>query len=141
MGTGLIRKQKIPSELIGMARSLRKVMTPAEQCFWSAVRGRKLNGLHFRRQQWMEGFIADFYCEKLKLVVEVDGGVHERQKGYDRLRNAAIRKLGLQVMRFTNEEVMHRMDGVMSKIMALTLPSGSVKTSLPRSPSPYGRGG
>jgi very-short-patch-repair endonuclease len=65
-------------------------------------------------------------------VIELDGGVHEHQKGYDRLRDAAIRKLGLRVMRFGNDEVMDQLDWVIEKVKASTLP--------PRSPSPVERG-
>ena len=59
----------------------------AEKCFWNAVKTDRFMGLHFRRQQVIHGFIADFYCEELKLVVEIDGGIHEEQKDYDKLRD------------------------------------------------------
>lgn len=58
----------------------------AEKCFWNAVKTDRFMGLHFRRQQIIHGFIADFYCEELNVVVEVDGGIHEEQKDYDLTR-------------------------------------------------------
>lgn len=61
------------------ARTLRRVMTPAETCLWEQLRGNRCAGLHFRRQQVIDGFIADFYCHDAGLVVEVDGGVHKQQ--------------------------------------------------------------
>lgn len=117
MSSGLIKLQKINKKKLGLARWMRNNMTPAEKKFWAKVKGNRLGGYHFRRQQIIHGFIADFYCEKLNLVVEIDGGIHEKQKDYDRIRDEVIERYGVRVMRFGNQEVMRDCEGVMSKIL------------------------
>jgi very-short-patch-repair endonuclease len=116
MPTGLIRLQQVAAEKLKMAKWMRRNMTPAEKCFWNAVKTDKFMGLHFRRQQVIYGFIADFYCEELNLVVEIDGGIHEQQKDYDKLRTAIINLYGIRVIRFTNEEVINKSDWVLEKL-------------------------
>jgi very-short-patch-repair endonuclease len=91
-------------------------MTPEERLVWERVRGCRLQGLRFRRQQVIDGFIADFYCHSAAVVVEIDGPVHERQQDFDRGRDAVFRERGLTVLRFTNEEVRSDMDRVMQRI-------------------------
>lgn len=81
-------------------------MTEAERRLWSALRANKLGGLHFRRQQVIDGFIVDFYCHSAELVVEVDGPIHEQQEDYDTERDAILAARGLQVIRVSNEQVM-----------------------------------
>ena len=65
----------------------------------------------------IHGFIADFYCNQINLVVEVDGGIHEQQKDYDELRTKIINQYGVKVIRFTNEEVVNKSDWVLVKMM------------------------
>src|SRR5688572_9690432 len=81
------------------ARLLRRQQTPAEACLWAALRDHKLDGLHFRRQHPLGGFIADFYCPQAKLAVEVDGGIHHtpQQAAYDRDRDTAFALMGVTV--------------------------------------------
>ena len=104
-------------------------MTYGERCFWNASRKNQLKGYRFRRQQVIHGFIADFYCNQLNLVVEIDGGIHEEQKDYDKLRDQIINRHGIRVLRFSNEEVMNNMDMVIKQIL-----------SNPTPPSPRGEG-
>jgi very-short-patch-repair endonuclease len=66
-----------PKEIKARARELRKVMTPAEKMLWQQLRGRGLNGLKFRRQHPLGNLIVDFYCAEHRLVIEVDGGIHD----------------------------------------------------------------
>ncbi len=80
-------------------------MTEAEALLWSHLRRNQLVGLHFRRQQVIGGFIADFYCHEAGLVVEADGIVHDHQDDYDRLRDQIIETRDIRVLRFTNEEI------------------------------------
>jgi very-short-patch-repair endonuclease len=106
------------------SRLLRKRSTPAEEAFWKSVRRRRFNGLKFLRQHpirfKLEGmtrfFIADFFCFELRLVVEIDGGIHEQQKDYDELRSHIIHTLGYRVIRFSNEAVLHNIDVVHEEI-------------------------
>lgn len=61
-------------------------------------------------------FVADFYCHQLQIVIEIDGGIHEKQKDYDKLRSAIINRLGLNVFRFSNKEVLYEIDVVVEKL-------------------------
>ena len=96
-----------------IVRDLRKKSTNAERIFWKAVRNRKIYGYRILRQHPIRCvvdnkkriFIADFYCDERKLVVEIDGPVHNRQKDYDNLRTHVIEHLGMRVVRFTNDEI------------------------------------
>ena len=111
-------------------RLLRKRSTPAEEAFWFSVRRRRFRGLKFLRQHpirfEMEGstrfFIADFFCFEHRLVVEIDGGIHEQQKDYDELRTFIINTLGYSVIRFSNDAVMKDIDGVLQKLENSTHP-------------------
>jgi very-short-patch-repair endonuclease len=100
------------------ARILRKKMTSAEKQVWAALRDRKLAGHKFRRQHPVGQFIVDFYCPGRGLIIEIDGGVHllEDKVEKDTNRTAELDRLGLKVIRFTNEEVFTDMNGVLVKI-------------------------
>jgi very-short-patch-repair endonuclease len=91
-------------------------MTPEEALLWSRLRGNRLRGLHFRRQQLVHGFIADFYCHGAGVAVEVDGGIHDTQVEYDAARNVAFAAIGLLVLRFRNEEVTGRLPDVLERV-------------------------
>jgi very-short-patch-repair endonuclease len=125
MPSGLIRSQKINSEKLKLAKWMRRHMTFAERCFWNAVKNDRFMNLHFRRQQVIHGFIADFYCEELNLVVEIDGGIHEQQKEYDRERQKIISDYGFIVIRFSNDEVIRNLDQVLKRLRDLTTAADS----------------
>ena len=94
-------------------------MTDAERRLWSKVRMNQLNGYRFYRQKPLGAFIADFYCPKAKLVIEIDGGQHfEKVKAaHDEVRNGYMEKLGLKVIRFTDTEVLKNIEGVIETIL------------------------
>jgi very-short-patch-repair endonuclease len=73
--------QSVHSDKLAFAKRLRREMTPAERRLWKALRGNALDGFHFRRQQVIEGYVADFYCDAAKLAIELDGGVCIRSNG------------------------------------------------------------
>jgi very-short-patch-repair endonuclease len=100
------------------AKELRKNMTETEKILWQYLRKDKINGLRFRRQHPIDIFIADFYCHKAKLVIEIDGYIHNHQKEYDIGRTEELKKYGLKVIRFTNEEVLKNIEKVVEKIDA-----------------------
>jgi len=102
-----------------VAKRLRNLETPAERKLWEKLRAGRLSGLHFRRQHIVFGFIVDFYCRPLGLVVEVDGSVHDQQQQYDRERDAIIEASGIEVIRFTNDQVMIDLPIVLSKIQTI----------------------
>ncbi len=105
------------------ARDHRKNPTEAEDNLWQAIRN-KNTGFKFRRQHAIGQFIADFACLEKKLVIEVDGAIHENQKREDKERELIIKDEGFDVIRFTNDEVLNNISGVLHKIKeALTSPS------------------
>ncbi len=89
------------------AKAMRENMTPAEKTVWELLKSNNLLGLRFKPQHPIDIFIADFYCHQLKLVIEIDGGIHKSvdQKEYDIGREAELDHWGIKVIRFTNEEV------------------------------------
>ena len=100
------------------SRRLRKEMTDAEQLLWSKVRGKQLKGFQFYRQKPIGRFIADFYCPKAKLVIEMDGGQHysEAMQAKDKSRDRYIENLGLKVLRFSDKEIFENLTGVLEEI-------------------------
>ena len=88
------------------AKCLRNHVTPTEMVLWRKLK-KCFPKYHFRRQHPLSNYISDFYCHKLKLIIEVDGSIHELDevKRNDIERQAAIEALGLHVIRFTNEEI------------------------------------
>jgi very-short-patch-repair endonuclease len=105
-------------ELILLARELRKEMTRAEEILWLFLRNQKLNGVIFRPQQPIDIFVVDFYCRQYKLVIEVDGGIHEipEIKERDENRTFELENLGLTVIRFTNDEIISETGKVLEAI-------------------------
>ncbi len=100
------------------AKMLRENMTEAEQKLWEHLKGKKMMGLRFRPQHPIDIFIADFYCHPLKLVIEIDGGIHKSQdqKEYDIGREAELERWGINVIRFTNEEIENSIEHVKNEI-------------------------
>jgi len=101
-------------QLYQYARDLRKRQTPAEEKLWKYLRNRKLNGFKFLRQHPVPYridnnktgyFIPDFYCSAKKLIIELDGRIHDFQKEYDQNREAILNDLNLKVIRFKNEDL------------------------------------
>ncbi len=115
---GVITGQKISHAKSDLAKELRRAMTPAERLLWRALRRSALKGFHFRRQQIVAGFIADFYCHSAALVVEVDGPVHEKQGVSDAERDAILSGMGLSVFRVSNDEVILNLAAVLKRIAA-----------------------
>lgn len=100
------------------AKALRRSATEAEQILWQQLRNKKLNGLKFRRQHPIDKWIADFYCHEKKLVIELDGSVHNDKEiiEYDEARTKDLKELGMNVIRFKNEDVMTNMETVLKTI-------------------------
>lgn len=94
------------------ARQLRKTMTEAEQRLWRCLRARQIEGFRFRRQVPIHGYIADFLCPQARLVVEVDGGQHALQSGYDAQRTAMLEGYGYRVLRYWNHDVLQNPEAV-----------------------------
>ena len=112
--------------ITNLARKLRKEQTPSEKVLWSELRNRKLHGVKFFRQHPLiyeedrgkvHFFIPDFYSAEQKLVIELDGKIHEYQKNYDQERDLIIKKMVLTVIRFKNEEI-RNLDLLKTKIIS-----------------------
>lgn len=114
------------------AKEFRKSATGAEAVLWEALKARKLAGLKFRRQHAIGPFIVDFYCHALRLVIEVDGEVHEQQRDYDEHREIWLRDEGLRVIRFTNKAVLENLEMVLEKIVMFAQGSVDLHPSLDR---------
>lgn len=127
-----MRDANIPSpRLIANAkefcRELRKNQTNAEKVFWENVRYRRLFGRKFYRQYPIfipdydrdSFFVADFFCHERKLVVEIEGKVHDFQKDYDAMRTHLINERGIKVVRFKNAEIQLHLDTVIKKLEEL----------------------
>ena len=108
----------ITEEIQQAAWELRDRLTLAEERLWQALRGRRLAGLKFRRQHPVGPLILDFYCPARKLVVELDGEVHDRpaQRERDDVRTARLKAYGYRVIRFRNEEVLEDLSSVLKRI-------------------------
>ncbi|HYJ79908.1 MAG TPA: DUF559 domain-containing protein, partial [Longimicrobiaceae bacterium] len=98
------------------ARELRKNLTESEASLWERIRKGRLDGRKFRRQQPVGRFIVDFYCSDERLIVEVDGGVHETQREADAGRQAALETLGLRFVRISDELVIRDPEGALDTI-------------------------
>ena len=105
-------------ELRQRAKELRRKMTPAESLLWQRVRDRQLGGLKFRRQHPIGRFIADFYCHEARLVIEIDGGIHDLQIERDTARTEYLVQRGFRVMRIRNEAVVTDKERVLAEIVA-----------------------
>jgi len=110
------------------ARELRQRQTYAEKKFWQAVRASRLDGLRFRRQHPIDRYFADFACESLKLVIELDGRVHDEddQQLHDYHRQHQIEALGWFVLRFTNDQVISSLPAVLAAIREQAKLAGTV---------------
>ena len=99
-----------------LARQMRREPTPAEARLWQRLRRRQVRGVKFRRQVVLGRFIVDFCSFEVRLVVEVDGPIHEYTGEQDALRQEFLEVLGFRVLRFTNREVFDELDAVVAQI-------------------------
>lgn len=100
---------------IEIRKDLRKNQTPQEIILWSKIRNNQTS-YKWRRQVSIGPYIADFYCAKKLLVIEVDGSQHLENKEYDKERNNYFLNLGIRTIRFWNNEINTNIDGVILKI-------------------------
>ena len=107
-----------PSSNFGRAKFLRKNMTPAEILLWEKLQNSPFCLYKFRRQHPVQNFIVDFYSHSLKLAIEVDGKYHETpdQVKLDEKRTEILRFNELDLIRFSNEDVLHNTDSVLQEI-------------------------
>ena len=118
-----------------IARTLRNNATPAEKLLWRHLSGRQLAGFKFSRQMPVAGYVADFMCREARLIVELDGGQHAWQSDRDEGRTKAIEAEGFRVIRFWNNDVLARTEGVLLEIERV------LRHCPPPAPPACGRGG
>jgi len=98
------------------AKILRENMTLHEKLLWEKLKLKQIQNLRFRRQHPIDFFIADFYCHEARLVVEIDGGIHNQQIEYDDGRSGEMERYFIKVIRFTNSEVEDNIEDVVKRI-------------------------
>ena len=99
------------------ATLLRASSTPPEQILWSTVRNRQLGGFKFRRQHPIGPFVADFYCAKIKMVIEIDSSYHAGKQGQDAARDAWMNAQSITVLRVTASQLAKNEQGVLNEIL------------------------
>jgi very-short-patch-repair endonuclease len=104
----------------GIARKLRRNETEAEKKLWQALRARQFLGLKFRRQSPVAGFVADFLCEELRIIVEADGGQHAENTA-DKERTDRLHAAGYHVIRYWNRDIMNNLEGVLEDLRTCSI--------------------
>lgn len=107
------------AKLRPMAREMRAEPTEAEDLLWQHLRNHQLLGFKFRRQHSIERFIVDFYCSEVGLVVEIEGPIHQYREEEDLIRKEYITSQGLRLVRFSNNDVLNNVNGVINHITSL----------------------
>jgi very-short-patch-repair endonuclease len=102
-----------------LAQQMRHKPTPAENLLWQRLRNRQVGGVKFRRQHAIERFIVDFYAAREFLAIEVDGEIHCYTPEEDAIRQRFLEDMGIRVLRFSNQEVIDDIDGVIEQIAAV----------------------
>jgi very-short-patch-repair endonuclease len=117
-------KGKTTWKYVVAARNLRQELTAAEKIMWESLRGKRLNGLKFRRRHPYEHYVLDFFCVEHQLVVELDGSVHNLpdQIEHDEERTKFLNERGLKIIRFKNVEVEKNLPDVLRRIVEATTP-------------------
>ncbi len=103
-------------KILTAAREHRKSPTKSEKILWKALRGKKLDGVKFRRQQPIGVYIADFYSSAYRLIVEVDGSIHDTQQEADAERDEIMKTLGLNILHLPAELVENDLGSALEKI-------------------------
>ena len=125
----MIHKPPLPSRTLTAAKALRTTSTDAEIKLWYHLRAKRLGRLKFRRQHPIPPFVADFYCDELKLVIELDGSQHDDQS--DMARTQALRRQGLFVLRFWDNQVLQETEAVLEVILGFARDRTLSPTPLP----------
>lgn len=104
------------ARIFRFAGQLRYNPTPQEEILWKELGAKKFMGFRFKRQHPIDRFIADFYCHKLKLVIEIDGEIHNYRRVYDDNRTVELKQFGIKVVRFTNKQIEDHLPEVLSDL-------------------------
>ena len=104
------------NELKELSKRNRNNPTPSEFKIWNTILKKDKTGFRFLRQKPINRFILDFYCSKLNLAIEIDGNSHNKKKGYDESRDKFLRQIGIETIRFTNNEILNNIQNVKNKL-------------------------
>ena len=117
-------KRDTPKYIVQVSKELRQNQTNAEKIIWDKIRGSRLKGYKFRRQYAIGRYIADFYCCEARLVIELDGRIHNQTeiKEYDQIRQNEIEGRNITIIRFSNEEVYKEIESVLTKVASILAP-------------------
>jgi very-short-patch-repair endonuclease len=115
---------KSPSYILELQKANRQNPTPAEEVLWRVLRAGNLEGVRFLRQKAFGRYIVDFYCSSAKLVIELDGEIHDTPNAqtYDAIRTETLEAQGLQILRFRNEMILEQLPEVIKKIKEIIRP-------------------
>ena len=122
-------KPPMPTRTLAAAKSLRTTSTDAEIKLWYHLRAKRLGGLKFRRQHPLPPYVADFYCEELRLVIELDDSQHDEE--IDSTRTRALERQGLVVLRFWDNQVLQETEAVLEVILGFARDRTLTPTPLP----------
>jgi len=130
-------KSRFSSPNLNRSRELRRDQTKAERLTWGILRDRKTHGLKFRRQVPIDDYIVDFYCDEMRIIVELDGDVHEKpeQRLRDEKRDKRLTDLGYTILRIPNGLAINGPDRLREMVRSLRPSPGA-----PRHPLPEGEG-
>ena len=124
----------VRTRMVEISRNLRRTSTPGEQALWQHLRSRRLRGRKFRRQHAIGSFVVDFFCPEERLIVEVDGGIHQSQQSADKERQEILESLRYRVLRIADDMVLTDIDGVLTIIAANFSPEPPPLRSTERGP-------
>jgi very-short-patch-repair endonuclease len=117
LGRGITALRGKDQKRAERAQSLRRALTQAELTLWIRIRGRRLGGFKFARQEPIERYYVDFVCRERRLIIELDGGQHA-ESPEDRHRDRALCALGYRVIRIWNNDVIENLDGVLQRLLS-----------------------
>ena len=139
-GRGEGKKPPLPSSLLNFARQLRREQPDAEQLIWHLLRDRRFGDLKFRRQHPIAPYVLDFYCDEIALAIELDGGQHGEimATARDERRSDFLKKQGIEVLRFWNNDVLQRTESVLEALWDAV--DSRKKNPSPLPPLPEGEG-
>ena len=126
-------KSRFSSPNLNRSRELRRDQTKAERLTWGILRDRQTHGLKFRRQVPIDDYIVDFYCDEMRIIVELDGDVHERpeQKLRDEKRDKRLRDLGYTILRIPNGLAINDPDRLRDMVRSLRRSPGAASNNGP----------
>ena len=126
-------KSRFSSPNLNRSRGLRRDQTKAERLTWGILRDRQTHGLKFRRQVPIDDYIVDFYCDEMRIIVELDGDVHEtpEQKARNDRRDKRLREIGYTVIRIPNALAINDPDRLRKMVRSLRPSPGASRHPLP----------